>query len=124
MKEKNLLAYFKSMEEAQAAMQQIKQLNLTDSSIRRVDGYPGDGNERIMNPITSDFHSLGYLTLDAEITDHNAGILSAASVSASGFSSGGPDNRVTGRDVLLTAVMDANDYEKAVRAAEEHGGLV
>ncbi|XEC97232.1 hypothetical protein AB6A23_12145 [Paenibacillus tarimensis] len=124
MSEKNILAFFNSPEQAEKALSQIKPLRLIDSSIDRVDGYPGDGVEEISNPVTSDFPGLGYLTLGGDFTDRNAGILAASSVSASGMSSGGPDNRVTGKDVLLTLVIDEADFDKAMEIVRNEGAEV
>lgn len=124
MAERNLLAYFKSEEEAKDALARMQGLRMAASSIRRFDGYPGSGINHVDNPITGDFPGLGYLTLGGDFSDRNAGILAAASVSASGMSSGGPDNRVTGRDVLLTVVVDEADYDQAVQIASEGGATV
>lgn len=124
MAEKSILAYFHSPEEAEQALQQMKQLRLVDSSIDRIDGYPGSGIDHIDNPITSDFPSLGYLTLGGDFDDRNAGILAAASVSASGMSSGGRENRVTGRDILLTIVIEEEDYERAMQIVQDADALV
>ncbi len=123
MAEKSILAYFNSPEQAQEALEQLKQLRLIDSKIDRFDGIPGDGVDNIMNPVNGDFGSLGELTLNGEIETQSAGILTAASVSASGFSSGGPDNRVSGRDILLTAIVDEQDYERAQHIIRQAGAL-
>jgi len=123
MAEKSILAYFKSPEQAKNALARMQSLRVTDSAIDRIDGYPGEGIDHIHNPITSDFHSLGYLTLGGDFPDRNAGILSAASVSASGFSAGSPENQVTGRDILLTVVIGEEDYEAAQQIVKEEGAL-
>jgi hypothetical protein len=123
MAEKSILAYFQTPDQAQEALKQLKQLRLIDARIERFDGMPGDGVERIMNPINGDFGSLGELTLDGEVENKSAGILSAASVSASGYSSGGLENRVSGRDILLTAVVDEQDYEQAQNIVRQAGAL-
>jgi hypothetical protein len=124
MAEKSILAYFHSPEQAELALQQMKQLRLVDSSIDRIDGYPGNGIDHMDNPITSDFPGLGYLTLGGDFDDRNAGILAAASVSASGMSSGGRENRVTGRDILLTIVIEEEDYERAIRIVQDADATV
>ncbi|GMK44595.1 hypothetical protein PghCCS26_17230 [Paenibacillus glycanilyticus] len=121
MAEKNILAYFKSPEQAEKALEQIKALKLIDSSINRFDGYPGDGSDRIRNPITGDFPGLGYLTLGGDFSDRDAAILAAANVSASGMSQ---SDETAGRDILLTVVIDEDDYEQAVAIAEKAGALV
>jgi hypothetical protein len=121
--EKNILAFFKSPEEADRALKQMESLSIVDSSVRRVDGYPGEGAD-VDNPITGDIPSLGAMTLSGDFDDRNAGILAAASVSASGMSSGGPDNVVTGKDVLLTVVVQEQDHERALQIVREAGATV
>ncbi|CAM4302783.1 hypothetical protein L1N85_19070 [Paenibacillus alkaliterrae] len=124
MVEKNILAFFKSPEQAEEALTQLKSLRIIDTSINRFDGYTGDGSDHIENPLTSDFPGLGYLTLGGDFIDRNAGILSAASVSASGMSSGGADNQVTGRDILLTVVVEEEDHEQAMQVVRNAGALI
>lgn len=124
MAEKNILAFFNSPEQAKDALQQLKSLNLIDTSIDRVNTYPGSGSDHVSNPITGDIPSLGYLTLGGDFNDRNAGVLAAASVSASGMSTGGPDNTVTGKDIVLTIVVDEADYEQALKTVQNAGALV
>ncbi|MBD2868621.1 hypothetical protein [Paenibacillus arenilitoris] len=124
MAEKSILAFFNSPEQAEEALKQLKSLRIVDTSLTRFDGYTGDGSDHIMNPMTGNFEDLGYLTLGGDFIDRNAGILAAASVSASGMSAGGPDNRVTGRDILLTVVIKEEDHERAMRIVRDAGALV
>lgn len=123
MAEKSILAYFQSQEKAKEALTQVKSLRLVDSSIDRFDGYPGDGIDHIDNPVTSDFPGLGYLTLGGDFSGPNPSILAATSVSASGYSSGGTENRVTGYDILLTLIIEEEDYDEALRIVKAAGAL-
>ncbi|MFD0715902.1 hypothetical protein [Paenibacillus sp. GCM10027626] len=123
MKERSILAYFNTPEQAEQALEKLKELRLIDSAIDRFDGYPGGGVEGIMNPITGDFRSLGDLTLGGDFENRDAAVLAAASVSASGMSSGGYGNRVSGRDILLTAIVAEEDYDKAKAIVDEAGAL-
>jgi hypothetical protein len=124
MAEKNILAFFNSPEQAKDALQQLKGLNLIDTSIDRVNAYPGSGSDHVTNPITGNIPSLGYLTLGGDFNDRNAGILAATSVSASGMSAGGPDNKVTGINTVLTIVVDEADFEQALKTVQNAGALV
>jgi len=123
MTERSILVYFNSPDQAEEALNKLKSIRIIESSIDRFDGYPGDGIDHIDNPITSDFPGLGYLTLGGEFSERDAAILAAASVSASGMSSGGLENRVTGRDILLTLIVEEEDLEQAMQAVRDAGAL-
>lgn len=121
--EKNILAFFRSPEEAQEAAQKLHALRAIDVSIDRFSKNPGDGIDYIENPITSDFGSLASLTSDADVSGANPGILLAAGTDASGMSDGGQGGP-TGRDILLTAVVDENVHHQAMRIIEQAGGQI
>lgn len=123
MAEKNILAYFHSEEEARGAEAKIQALRAVDTSIDRIQRFPGEGVQHTVNPVTGNFASLGNLTQDADFSDKSSSILAAADVTASGMSDGGADV-VTGRDILLTAVVEEGAYEQAMSVVEEYGGLV
>lgn len=122
MTEKNILAYFKTPEEAEAAASKLRALRVIDMRIDRIGEYPGAELNHIENPINGDFSGLGALTLNTDFSDRSAAILAAADVDASGMSDGhqgGP----TGRDILLTAVVDEQVHHQALRVVEEAGGM-
>lgn len=121
--ERSILAYFNTPDQAERALERLKTLKLVDSRIERFDGMPGEGVQQIMNPINGSFGSLGDLTLAGDFESTGTGILAAANVSASGYSSGGPDNRVSGRDILLTAIIEEQDFEQAQQIVQECGAL-
>lgn len=103
-------------------MEKIKsEFEVIESAIDRFDGYPGDGADP-QNPITGDIPSLGSLTLGGSF-GRDAGILAAASTSASGMSSGGANNRVSGVDTILTAIVQEENGEKAMKIAKDCGAL-
>lgn len=119
--EKNILAYFKSPEEAEGAAQKLYALRAVDVSIDRFGKYPGDGLEQRQQPLTGDFPSLASLSLDADVSGRSPGILMAAGTDASGMSDGGQGGP-TGRDILLTAVVDESVHHQALRVVEQAGG--
>ncbi|MEF3304539.1 hypothetical protein [Paenibacillus sp. GYB003] len=123
MAEKNILAYFKSREEAEGAVAKLKSLRITDMRIDEIGRFPGEGSDRIENPINADFSGLGNLTLGGNVLDRDARILAAADVSASGMATGGDDDTM-GRNYLLTAVMDEEVHHQALRAVEQSGGML
>lgn len=119
--EKNILAYFRSPEEAEGAAQKLHALRAIDVSIDRVSRYPGDGITRNTNPVMGDFGSLAALSLGADVSGNSPGILLSAGTDASGMSDGGQGGP-TGRDVLLTAVVDEQVHHQAMRVIEQSGG--
>jgi hypothetical protein len=123
MAEKNILAYFHSPEQAEAIASKLNALRAIAVQVDRFSRYPGEGMNNIMNPLTGNITSLATLTQGAEISSRDEGILIAADPSASGMSDGG-DGGVTGRDILLTAVVDESVYEQALRVIEQGGGMV
>lgn len=123
MTEKNILAFFKSPEEADAVASKLKALRVIDVSVDRFGKYPGEGVEKIMNPITGNVPSLGSLTLDADFSTKSASILAAADVTASGMSDGGQDE-ISGRDILLTVVVQEQEFEKAREVIQDGGGVI
>lgn len=123
MAEKNILAYFHSEEEARGAEAKFKSLRAADTSVDRIRRFPGEGAAHTMNPVNGDFASLGNLTQGADFSNRSAGILAAADVTASGMSDGGSEV-ITGRDILLTAVVDESIYDQAMSVIQEYGGLV
>ncbi|GIP20553.1 hypothetical protein [Paenibacillus sp. J22TS3] len=122
MAEKNILAYFKSPEEAEGVSRKLNALRVIDMSITRFSRYPGEGVDPA-NMYSGDWNSLASLTQDAEITNKSVGILAATDPAASGLSDGGQGGP-TGRDILLTVVVDENSHHQALRLIEEAGGML
>ncbi|ANE47295.1 hypothetical protein SY83_14625 [Paenibacillus swuensis] len=121
MAEKNILAYFNTPEQAEEVKAKLMALRAVEVSIDRFGMYPGTGMNSIMNPTTGDVPSLATMTLNAGISSPGAGILAAASVSASGMSDGGQGGP-TGRDILLTAVVDEDNHHQALQVIRDAGG--
>jgi hypothetical protein len=122
MPEKSIIVYFNSPEQASKALEKMKsEFEVIESAIDRFDGYPGDGADPL-NPITGDIPSLSSLTLGGDF-GRDAGILAAANTSASGMSSGGAGNRVSGVDIILTAIVQEENGEKAMKIAKDCGAL-
>ena len=123
MSEKSILAYFKSMEEALQAADRLKTLGITGVKIDRFDKYPEGGGGGPVNPLTGEVGWLTALTLRADVTTRDAGVLMAVDPTAAGMSDGGP-TAVTGRDILLTAVVDEALHEQALHVVRKAGGMV
>jgi hypothetical protein len=124
MKEKAILAYFSSPEQAKQAEEKLSSLGTIDTQIDRISRYPAEGGiEQINNPITGNITSLPGMTMDAATTSNSASILLAADVTASGISDGGQE-AIDGRDILLTAVVDESVHKQALQIVRKEGGLV
>ncbi|WP_422660310.1 hypothetical protein ACK8P5_07390 [Paenibacillus sp. EC2-1] len=122
MTEKNILAYFKSPEEAQGVARKLEALKVVDMSINRFSAYPGGEMNNIVNPLTGNIVSLTSMTLNSALSNTSAGILGAADPSASGMSAA--DDGLHGRDILLTVVLDESVFDRAMSIIEEAGGFV
>jgi hypothetical protein len=119
---KNILAYFKTPDEAEKVAKYLQSIGVKDVKIDRFSKYPGDGVEEIMNPITGKISSLANLTSDANVAGRDIGILAAADISASGLSDGGQE--ITGRDILLAAAVDEAHFHNALRVVKDAGGMI
>lgn len=118
MSERYILAYFKSPEEAEGVARKLRALRVIEISIDRFSRYGANLNAGI-NPVTG---SAAYMaTLHAN--DPYTRVLSAADPSASGMSHGG-DGGPTGRDILLTVIVDSESYDQVLRLIVEAGGLI
>lgn len=122
MSEKSIIVYFNSPEQAHKALEQMKsEFAVVDSRIDRFDGFPGEGSDP-NNAVIGSFPGLSSLTLGGQF-GRDESVLAAASVSASGMSSGGPENRVTGTDIILTAIVNERNGERAMQIARDFGAL-
>ncbi|GAA4724291.1 hypothetical protein [Brevibacillus fulvus] len=121
MKERNILAGFRTMESAEQAAKQLQQAGFKTVQVSHIGEYPGGGLDQLTNPITGEIPSLGSLSLDADFpSGRNASILAAADPDASGLSDGGQDS--VGPSFLLTAVVPENRSEEASQILRSCGG--
>ncbi|GAB7388520.1 hypothetical protein BSNK01_23580 [Bacillaceae bacterium] len=122
MGQRNILAGFQTREQAEKAAFALHRMGITETQVDRIDPFPGDGSERIMNPITGNVNSLAGLTLDAGIDSRSAGILLSADPSASGMADGTDFSLDGGRNFLLTVVTDDEHAAKAEEIIRQLGG--
>lgn len=121
MSEKNILAYFNTVEQAEEIANQLKNMGVSDYQIDRVHRYPEGTADQLMNPVTGQIGSLSDLTLGDISGD--VGPLTATDPAASGMSDGG-QNSITGRDVLLAAIVDESQFEQLRNEIRSKGGLI
>ncbi|TGE32027.1 hypothetical protein [Desulfosporosinus sp. Sb-LF] len=119
---KNILAYFKSPEEANKVQEKLKDLGVSDIQVDRFNKYPLGSADQLMNPLTGDTPSQATLTLGIN-AGQDTGILVSTDVSATGMSDGG-QNPITGRDIILGTVVDESIFEKARLLIKEGDGVV
>lgn len=122
MVEKNIIAYFKSAEEAKKVAEQIKSLGVNDIQIDRFGKYPFGSADQLMSPITGQLSSQATLTLGAS-GGRDTGILASADISASGMSNGG-QSPITGRDIVLAAIVDKSIFDQAIQFIKDGDGSV
>lgn len=122
MGDKNILAYFKSPEEAENVARRLQSLRLQDVSINRFSRYPSESYD-LMNSVSTSLSGLASITQQTSIGFPGADILSSADPSNSGMSDGGQGGP-TGHDILLTAVMDEEVHHQVLRIIEEAGGIL
>ena len=121
MTTKNILAYFKSPEEANKVADEIKNL-VSYIKVDYFSRFPRGSADQITNPLTGDIPSQATLTLGAN-AGRDTGILASTDVSASGMSDGG-QSPITGRNVLLAAIVDESTFDKARQVIHDGDGLV
>lgn len=124
MKERNLLVGFASIDDAQEAEKALKQAGITETQVDQISPYPGEGPQQVMNPLTGNIPSLGYLTLDAQFSSKTASILAATDVSASGMSDGDGMMPEVNQSVLLTAIVPEEQADQAIQIARQYGGNI
>lgn len=120
--DKSILAYFRSPEEAKGVLSKLHALRAIDARIDRISRYPGSGNS-LSASAGGEALELGSFTREDLETGTGADVLMAADPANSGLSQGG-EGGVSGRDILLTAIVTEDVHHKALRLVEEAGGVI
>lgn len=124
MKERNLLAGFVSIDDAQEAEKALKNAGFQEIQVDTISPFSGEGVEQRMNPITGNIPGLAHMTLDADFSNESAAILAAASPGASGMSDGDGMMPEVNQGVLLTAVVPDNQADQAEQIIKQYGGNI
>lgn len=123
MKERNILAGFRSDDAANRAKEALQQAGFSTVQVDWIEQYPGSGVDEITTPVSGDFSSLGSLVLSGDFpTGRDAAVLAAASPEASGMADRDLDNMDS--PFLLTAVVPEDRHEEATRIIRSWGGMV
>lgn len=132
MADKSILAYFNTPDQAKNALRQLKQLKLVEAKIDRFDGVPNDGPD-FNGPETIGIPTMGPALADIPTMGP-----------AAGGNDLGPDGRTAGdvtvtlgvneepggvaprwsaggRDILLTAIVQEDDYDQALDIVHQAG---
>ena len=118
--ERAIIAGFNTMEQAEKTAKALEQVETIDISIDRVSIHGvAKFEDRDLNPITGDFPGLANATYDDKM-GRDSSVLAAAHPSASGMADGNDEN--VGMDVVLTVVVNANNYDKAAQIVRQNGG--
>ncbi|GAA0408535.1 hypothetical protein [Paenibacillus motobuensis] len=120
MGEKNILAYFKSPEEAEGVARKLNAIRALDVSVDRFSRY-SEQNSGLFQSL-ADRTGVPAMMHGSDLAN-SSGVLYAADPSHSGMSHGGQGGP-TGHDILLTAVVDESMHHQALRIVEEAGGLI
>jgi hypothetical protein len=120
MKEKSIIAYFRTEKNAQKAVQELKERGFETVQMDRFSQFPGENVVDLDNPISESPSSLASITMGAAISSRDAGVLAAAHPDASGLS--GADGLDAPEDVIVTVVTDEAREEEARSLLERAGG--
>jgi hypothetical protein len=125
-KEQAILSWFKTRQEAEKAVDQLKSIGVEAYQIAETSAYPNlDQTEHWTNPITGHIPSLSTLTFGFTPNSRDAAILLGASADASGMSDGrdeGGGESLAGYNYLLTIVVDSSIVEQCVDTIKKGGG--
>lgn len=118
---RSILAYFADQEAAEKGADTLRKAGFAEVQVDRVSQYPEMEDNRLFNPLTSNFASLSNLTLGA-LASGDEGILLAADPSASGMAGSEPP---PDRAWLVAAVTDdPGQVEEARRVLHAMGARV
>lgn len=120
MKEKGIIAYFRTEKGAQKAVRELKERGFETVRMDHFSQFPGENVADLDNPISESPSSLAGMTMGAAISSRDAGVLVAAHPDASGMS--GADDLDAPEDVIVTVVTEESREEEARSLLEQAGG--
>ncbi|WP_232698032.1 hypothetical protein [Brevibacillus daliensis] len=122
MKEISIIAGFKILENAKKAAQELREMGCSTVQLNGVSNYPGEGVEKITNPIQGKISSLGSMTLDADFpSGRDASVMAAVDPSASGMADRGAEFNMPGN--MLTVLVDDAVSSNAEKIIQKYGGM-
>ncbi|WP_052476079.1 hypothetical protein [Cohnella kolymensis] len=133
MAERSILAYFNTPDQAKKALNQLQQLKLVDAKIDRFNGVPNDGPD-FNGPETTDIPTMGSALADVPTMGpavggndlgppgRDAGEVTAV-LGVNEEPGGVAPGWSGGRDILLTAIVQEEDYDHAMNIVHRAGAL-
>jgi hypothetical protein len=124
MKERYILAYFNTPEQAKNIQQQLSSSpGITETSIDRIPLFQEPDISHSTNTISEAISRLTVLTTDTAPSQPDANVSTAAHSSASDISSSHSE-KIRGRDILLTVAVNESNYHETLQFIRTAGGLV
>lgn len=120
MGQRTITAYFQSSSQADTVATKLKSLRAQDVSIGPAASYMNGAPVGFANPITDGFPGLAALSIGGTFLNPNAATFAAYDPMAYGMSQYAGDDL----DCLLTATVDDDMYDQAIRAISDAGGRV
>ncbi|RAL26268.1 hypothetical protein [Thermoflavimicrobium daqui] len=125
MTQKNIFAFFHTVDKAQAAAHELKERGFDIVQVDRFSPIPGGGREPDLDDETHGlFHrqanSLTTTTLGLPPINNDLRILATAHPDASGMADGSAFDHA--EDICLTVITDESRFDEACELLEKHGG--
>ncbi len=127
MGERNIFAYFQTMDRAKEAAQMLKQRGFETVQVDRFSPIPGGGkdldqDEELNSILRQQDNSLTTTTMGLPSVSKDKQILAAVNPDASGMSDGSPFDHA--EDVCLTVITDESRFEEAIDLLEKLGAYI
>ncbi|MDQ0190926.1 hypothetical protein JI721_06140 [Alicyclobacillus cycloheptanicus] len=121
MSERTVLASFYSRPEAQKAADQVKSLGIDTAEVAELHGYSDDAPPQNAYLISGKISSLSSVTLGANPSSRDVGILLSADPAA--YSMAGNPDRALSRNYLLTVVCPDEQVDTVVNIIKDCNGF-
>ncbi|RKQ88402.1 hypothetical protein [Brockia lithotrophica] len=117
--ERNLIAYFRTAEDADRVKEALWQLGIDDVRVEPLYAQPYDDAAR-PDPMSGRMPSLAGSVLDVDVPSRGTAVLLGADPAVSGMADG--EGRVEGWSVVLAAVVPEIHLAHAQELVRRHGG--
>lgn len=122
MAERHILAYFRSMSQAEGAKRKLQALRVPEIRIDTI-GVQSAWGDSGGHSITGRMTESGFDPYNSELDIKSESMMLAADPDMSGMSDRG-DQELMGNNILMTVTVDHQEDEKALSIIHEFGGVV